>query len=139
MLFAGLRIKEVTTVQESDFEKIENRDILRVLGKGRNDKKDFVIITSELQSILSANNTLDFFASYSVQKIRKITNGYLTKIGAYEKNKVTCHSLRHTTAQNLLRDGKGIEIVKAHLRHKSIQSTEKYIKQIEQNEYIKNF
>lgn len=139
MLFGGLRINEVTTIASCDFEVLESRAILRVLGKGRHEKKDFIVISSELQSILDACQSLNFFSNYSTQKIRKIVNGYLIKIGAYEKYKVTCHSLRHTIAQNLIREGKGLESVKMHLRHKSVVSTEKYTNQIATFEYIRNF
>ena len=61
---------------------------------------------------------------YSVSSVRKILNKALISIGITKHIRV--HDLRHSRATHLLQNGMDIKLLKDILRHKKIETTERY-------------
>lgn len=142
MLRNGLRCTEVTRLSVGDIVENENQIGALVHGKSRNEK-EWVPITSKVREplhdyLLSRGNLQDeqpLFASLAYNNragrmvpgsISSIVKTYLNKIGINDKN-ITAHSLRHTTAQMLLRAGAELYEVQKFLRHTSSKITEIYL------------
>lgn len=142
MLRNGLRCTEVTRLSVGDIVEEDNQIGIMVQGKARNDK-EWLPITNKVQDplhtyLLDRNNLQDeqaLFASLAYNNragrmvpnsISKIVKTYLNKIGIDDKN-ITAHSLRHTTAQTLLRAGAELYEVQKYLRHTSSKITEIYL------------
>ena len=68
--------------------------------------------------------------------LSKVVKKYIKKISS--SNRLTCHSLRHSAAINLLKLGKSIYDVKNLLGHKSIDTTQLYLKAIEAERRFNN-
>ena len=62
---------------------------------------------------------------YSIRTIQKIFENAVKKSGINKK--VTCHSLRHSFASHLIKNGVDIRIIKKLLGHKSIKTTMIYL------------
>lgn len=141
----GLRCNELRNIKAEDF-KIRNGAIcLYVLGKARAGlKADYVIVPEELykevQEYIKENNITDYlFVSnsnnnrgqlISTRAIRDIVNKIYEKAGL-DKNLYVFHSLRHGFCNiSLMNDIDIVEVSKA-MRHKSIQTTMTYVRDIE--------
>lgn len=141
----GLRCNELRNITVEDF-KIRNGAIcLYVLGKARAGlKADYVIIPEdlykEIQEYIKENNITDYlFVSnsnnnrgklISTRAIRDIVNKIYEKAGL-DKNLYVFHSLRHGFCNiSLMNDIDIVEVSKA-MRHKSIQTTMTYVRDIE--------
>lgn len=141
----GLRCNELRNIRVSDFIDKNGTICLYVLGKARGGvKTDYVIIPndlySEIQSYIQENNITDYlFVStsnnnrgnlISTRAIRDIVNKIYTKAGL-DKNLYVFHSLRHGFCNiSLMNDIDIVEVSKA-MRHKSIQTTMTYVRDIE--------
>lgn len=142
MLRNGLRTCEITRLSVGDIVEEDNQIGIMIHGKGRNDK-EWRPITSKVSEplhdyLLSRGNLQDeqpMFASLAYNNragrmvpgsISCIIKTYLNKIGIDDKN-ITAHSLRHTTAQMLLRAGAELYEVQKFLRHTSPKITEIYL------------
>lgn len=141
----GLRCNELRNIKVEDF-KIRNGAIcLYVLGKARAGlKADYVIVPQDLykevQEYIKENNITDYlFVSnsnnnrgqlISTRAIRDIVNKIYDKAGL-DKNLYVFHSLRHGFCNiSLMNDIDIVEVSKA-MRHKSIQTTMTYVRDIE--------
>ena len=137
MLTTGLRTTEIVNANVEDLREVNGETRLYILGKGRTAKTDYVKIGTEALSLLkgilgnrlsgplflseSNRNTTDRLTTRSVSRIVK---GYLLKIG--KGDGYTAHSLRHTTAVQILKTGGSIEEVREVLRHRDVRTTEIY-------------
>lgn len=118
-----------------------------VQGKGRDSKDSFVILTERsLKPILvyqkergKVDSKDPHFASVidrnkeqrlTTKIIRNLIKDALRKINI-NSNKLTAHILRHTFATLSLRAGAPLLQVKEALRHSSIETTQKYLHNIE--------
>lgn len=134
----GLRSEEVCNINIGDFDVLQGKNILWILGKGYTDKDQYVIIAPRLHKILSdyielrtlagtADPTQPLFLSnkggrLTTRGIRHITKAVLSKVGLHDKNHST-HSYRHTTAVNILLAGGSLEQVLRTLRHTDIATS----------------
>ena len=137
MLTTGLRTTEIVNANVEDLREVNGETRLYILGKGRTAKTDYVKIGTEALSLLkgilgnrlsgplflseSNRNTTDRLTTRSVSRIVK---GYLLRIG--KGDGYTAHSLRHTTAVQILKTGGSIEEVREVLRHRDVRTTEIY-------------
>ena len=137
MLTTGLRTTEIVNANVEDLREVNGEARLYILGKGRTAKTDYVKVGTEALSLLkgilggrisgplflseSNRNTTDRLTTRSVSRIVK---GYLLRIG--KGDGYTAHSLRHTTAVQILKTGGSIEEVREVLRHRDVRTTEIY-------------
>jgi site-specific recombinase XerD len=143
MLRTGIREVEATRTDVGDIGREAGELVLRVQGKGRDSKDDFVVLTNDayepLADYLAArgkvNNDDPLFPSYSnrnrhgrlsTRAVRGIVEKRLTEAGLKE-DRVSCHSLRHTAATLALLGGADVVSVKEMLRHQYINTTMVYV------------
>ena len=141
----GLRCNELRNIMVKDFVERNNAICLYVLGKARAGlKTDYVVIPNELyeevKTYIKENNITDYlFVSnsnnnkgnlMSNRAIRDIVNKIYHKAGMNSSSYVF-HSLRHGFCNiSLMNDVDIVEVSKA-MRHKSIQTTMTYVRDIE--------
>jgi len=153
MLRNGLRCSEVARMLVGDIvERNEQLGIL-VQGKGRNEKEwqpltakasepihSYLLTRTNLKDnqplfpSIAWNNKAGVIAPGSISWIVKTI---MKKAGICDKN-ITAHSLRHTTAQMLLRAGCELYEVQKFLRHSNSKITEIYLESIKDELIHKN-
>jgi len=139
MLRTGLRTIEITRADIGDIGRNGGETVLKVWGKGRDVKDDFVILTANayepildyLQARGQTKTNEPLFASHSnrnkrepltTRSIRRIIETRLKAVGL-KTSRVTAHSLRHTAGTIALMNGADILSVKEMLRHANINTT----------------
>ena len=154
LLRTGLRTIEVTRATVEDIIFKGGQRVLMVHGKGRDEKDNFVILTDKaykpiadyLASRENVKDTDPLFIStsnnskggmLSTRTISFIAKEGLKAIGLDEKS-YTAHSLRHTTAVNILRAGGSIETAQFTLRHSNPATTQIYTATLNEERRLKN-
>lgn len=139
MLRTGLRTLEISRATIGDIGREGGETILRVWGKGRDTKDDFVILTEGaykpildyLQAQRETKLSEPLFISHSnrnkaealsTRSIRRIIEARLKQVGL-KTSKITAHSLRHTAGTLALMNGADLLSVKEMLRHSNINTT----------------
>ena len=147
LLTTGLRTIEVERADVSDIDFINDFYVLYVMGKGRDDKDEYVKLSIDvlaiIQEYLSTRN--DSFkplfinhkepqngSRIQTRNIRGMIKNLLVEIGL-DSPKYTAHSLRHTAATLALLHGANIEEAQKMLRHKDPKTTQIYIHEIEKS------
>ena len=142
LLRTGLRTIEVIRANVEDITFKGSQRVLMVHGKGRDEKDNFVILTDKtyqpIEEYLSSrgkvNSSEPLFTStsnnskgerLSTRSISYIAKEGLKAIGLDERA-FTAHSLRHTTAVNILRAGGSLEMAQMTLRHSNPATTQIY-------------
>lgn len=153
LLRTGLRCIEVTRLNVEDIAYKGGQRILRVWGKGRDERDNFVVLTDKaylpikayLQTRGNTTQKEPLFVSTSnrnkqgrltTRTISKICKDGLKAIGIDGKE-YTAHSLRHTTAVMLLKNGSLVD-VQSVLRHSSPATSQIYTKSIEEELRLAN-
>lgn len=147
ILTGGLRINEVRNIDIQDIQVIKGEYVVYILGKGHTEKDTSIkiikpvydAIKDYLDSKSRYNRTDALFTSTSNRALNKrITKESLSQIiknrfrdAGYDSNKLTAHSLRHTSNTMLYKSGADIYKVQMHARHKDPKTTEIYIHQAE--------
>ena len=154
LIRTGLRTIEVSRANIEDITFKAGKRILMVHGKGRDSKDNFVILTDKtyqpikeyLETRPTAKGGEPLFISTSnnskgetltTRTISGVVKEGLKAIGLDGKE-FTAHSLRHTTAVNILRAGGRIEDAQGVLRHSSPATTQIYTETIKEEMRIKN-
>lgn len=143
MLVGGLRITEVHNMDIQDIEIKNNEYIINIMGKGHTEKDNYIKIIKPIYEVLkdylntrpNKKGIDPLFTSTSNRALNKrITKETLSQIiknrfrqSGYDSNKLTAHSIRHTTATLLLKSGADIYKTQHHLRHQDPKTTEIYI------------
>lgn len=143
MLVGGLRITEIHNMDIQDIEIKNNEYIINIMGKGHTEKDNYIKVIKPIYDVLKEYlDTRDnkrgidpLFTSTSNRALNKrITKETLSQIikgrfrqSGYDSNKLTAHSIRHTTATLLLKSGADIYKTQHHLRHQDPKTTEIYI------------
>ena len=133
LIYSGaLRISEVLNLKVADISKTENQ-IKIIAGKGN--KTAYVPIPEPTKNLLREyyyhyRPKLYLFegkpgVKYSSSSVRKILNKAL--LGAKIKKRIRVHDLRHSRATHLLENGMDIKLLKEFLRHRKIETTERYV------------
>ncbi len=142
MVRNGLRIIELQRANVGDLETRQGRKILRVRGKGRDEKDEFTILAEPTEEAL-----LDYLASRGDPRddqplfvgvggrnrgrrltrwtIRQRVTNYLKAAGV-KRERVTPHSLRHSFITLAIEGGATIEEAQIAARHRSIETTRRY-------------
>lgn len=148
ILRTGLRTIEVVRADVEDITFKGNRRVLRVWGKGHDTKDDFVVLTekayepirSYLQTRKGAKAKEPLFTSDShrntgerltTRSISRLCKEGLKAIGL-DGREFTAHSLRHTTAVTILKNGGDLMAAQTVLRHTSPTTTQIYTESIKE-------
>jgi integrase/recombinase XerC/integrase/recombinase XerD len=154
LLRTGLRTIEAVRADVEDIVFKGGQRVLLVHGKGRAEKDNFVILTDKayqpiadyLKTRKNADGKEPLFTSTSnnnkggrltTRTISKIAKDALKAIGLEDKA-FTAHSLRHTTAVNILRAGGSIETAQFTLRHANPATTQIYTATLREEQRLKN-
>lgn len=143
MLVGGLRITEIHNMDIQDIEVKNNEYIINIMGKGHTEKDNYIKVIKPIYDVLKEyldtrhnKKGIDpLFTSTSNRALNKrITKETLSQIiksrfrqSGFDSNKLTAHSIRHTTATLLLKSGADIYKTQHHLRHQDPKTTEIYI------------
>jgi integrase/recombinase XerD len=153
LLRTGLRTIEVIRANVGDITFKGSQRVLLVQGKGRDEKDNFVLLTDKTYKPIEEylNNRIDqtsapLFTSTSNnskgERLSTRTISYIAKeglkaIGLNEKA-FTAHSLRHTTAVNILRAGGSLETAQFTLRHSNPATTQIYTATLTEERRLQN-
>ena len=139
MTTAGLRTIEVVRANVGDIRFERGKTFLYVTGKGHSDADEKVLLSRQayraIQAYLKARGKVaasePLFSSTSrrnrnarleTQSISRLVKRNLREIGL-DSPRLTAHSLRHSTATNLIFAGVKLPEVQMVLRHKNISTT----------------
>ena len=154
LLRTGLRTIEVIRANVEDIVFKGSQRVLLIQGKGRDEKDDFVVITEKtyqpIAQYLATRGNIKgsepLFTSISnnssggrlsTRTVSKIAKEGLRAIGLDERS-FTAHSLRHTTAVNILRAGGSIEMAQHTLRHTNPATTQIYTATLNEERRLKD-
>lgn len=153
LLRTGLRCVEVVRANIDDITYKGGQRILRVWGKGRDEKDAFVVLTDKayapIRAYLDTRGTTTLkeplFISTSNRNLKgRLTTRSISKICkegfraiGIDGKEYTAHSLRHTTAVMLLKHGT-LSDVQSVLRHASPVTSQIYTKSIEEELRLAN-
>ena len=125
----GLRASEVLDIKTMDYDSLNKTIILRDT-KNHNDYS--IMITDSLNELLMRICDSKYDNLFHTTKGNRIA--YSNFEASIKRtcirlgyNHLHCHSFRHGSAMYLLENGVNLFTIKNHLRHKSIQSTQKYL------------
>jgi len=154
LLRTGLRTIEVIRANVEDITFKGSQRVLMVHGKGRDEKDNFVILTDKTYQPIAeylatrgkVNSSEPLFTStsnnsngerLSTRSISYIAKEGLKAIGLDERA-FTAHSLRHTTAVNILRGGGSLEQAQMTLRHSNPATTQIYTATLNEERRLQN-
>ena len=154
LLRTGLRTIEVIRASIGDITVKGSQRVLLIQGKGRDEKDNFVLLTDKSYQpiadyLATRGKTIDtdpLFTSTSNnsngERLTTRTISYIAKeglkaIGLNEKS-FTAHSLRHTTAVNILRAGGSLEMAQFTLRHSNPATTQIYTSTLNEERRLQN-
>jgi integrase/recombinase XerD len=154
LLRTGLRTIEVIRATVEDITFKGGQRVLLVQGKGRDEKDNFVLLTDKtyqpIAEYLATRGNISssepLFTSTSnnskgdrltTRTISYIAKEGLKAIGLDEKS-YTAHSLRHTTAVNILRAGGSLETAQFTLRHSNPATTQIYTATLNEERRLQN-
>jgi len=142
MVRNGLRVVEIQRANAGDLETRQGRKILRVLGKGRDTRDEFVVLAEPtvqaLQDYLACRRKLrphdPLFAGVggsnthkrlTTRQVNRRVNYYLKKAGV-KTRKISPHSLRHSFVTLAIQSGASLIEAQIAARHRSIETTRVY-------------
>jgi integrase/recombinase XerD len=154
LLRTGLRTIEVVRANIQDVTFKGSQRVLLVMGKGRDERDNFVLLTDKayqpIADYLASRDKVEgsdpLFTStsnnskggrLSTRTISQIAKDGLRAIGLDERA-FTAHSLRHTTAVNILRAGGSLETAQLTLRHSNPATTQIYTSTLDEERRLQN-
>ena len=147
ILTGGLRTIEVCRADVEDLRALGDNTVLYLQGKGRQDKSEYMKVVEEVEdairAYLTACGTMDakspLFKCISnknaggrltTRSVSRIVKEALRNAG-YDSDRLTAHSLRHTTGTLNLKNGGSLEETQQLLRHSNINTTMVYLHHLE--------
>jgi integrase/recombinase XerD len=154
LLRTGLRTIEAIRANVEDITFKGSQRVLLVQGKGRDEKDNFVVLTEKAYQPIAQylalrgkiNSSEPLFISTSnnskgerltTRSISYIAKEGLKAIGLGDRS-FTAHSLRHTTAVNILRAGGTLETAQFTLRHSNPATTQIYTATLNEERRLQN-
>lgn len=148
ILRTGLRTIEVTRADIGDITRKRGKRVMKVWGKGADEKDAFVIIGDPvwepikryLDERVDSCKTKPLFVTegkghrgerMSPRSVQRLCKEALRAVGL-EGHEYSAHSLRHTTAVTIIRQGGDLNDVQRVLRHASQVTSQVYTASIEQ-------
>ncbi len=154
LLRTGLRTIEVIRANVEDIVFKGSQRVLLVHGKGRDERDNFVLLTDKAYQPIAdylatrgkVNSSEPLFISSSNnskgERLSTRTISYIAKEGlkaiGLDERSFTAHSLRHTTAVNILRAGGSLEIAQLTLRHSNPATTQIYTATLNEERRLQN-
>ena len=154
LLRTGLRTIEVIRASVEDIVFKGSQRVLLVHGKGRDEKDNFVLLTDKAYKPIAeylatrgkVNSSEPLFTSSSNNskgdRLTTRTISYIAKEGlkaiGLDERSFTAHSLRHTTAVNILRGGGSLEQAQFTLRHSNPATTQIYTATLNEERRLQN-
>lgn len=153
LLRTGLRTVEVIRASVEDIVFKGSQRVLLIQGKGRDEKDNFVLLTdktyqpiAEYLTTRTATASAPLFTSTSNNskgdRLTTRTISYIAKEGlkaiGLDERSFTAHSLRHTTAVNILRAGGSLETAQFTLRHSNPATTQIYTATLNEERRLQN-
>ena len=154
LLRTGLRTIEVIRANVEDITYKGTQRVLIIQGKGRDEKDNFVILTDKTYKPIAdylatrgkVNSSEPLFTSTSNnssgERLSTRTISYIAKEGlkaiGLDERCFTAHSLRHTTAVNILRAGGSLETAQMTLRHSNPATTQIYTATLNEERRLQN-
>ena len=154
LLRTGLRTIEVIRASVEDIVFKGSQRVLLVHGKGRDEKDNFVLLTDKAYKPIAeylatrgkVNSSEPLFTSSSNnskgERLTTRTISYIAKEGlkaiGLDERSFTAHSLRHTTAVNILRGGGSLEQAQFTLRHSNPATTQIYTATLNEERRLQN-
>ncbi len=150
----GFRIIEIQRANVGDIQTIKGQKVLYIQGKGHDEKDDYKKLVPQICKLIDEYLSLRETHKKNDPLFRSVGNrnsgGRLTepsisriikqrfKRAGYDCEKLTAHSLRHTSNTLLFKSGADLYTVQQHARHTDPKTTEIYIhaldKEITQSE-----
>lgn len=143
MLTGGLRVSEVSNIDIKDIEILKGQMICYIKGKGHHEKDTYIKIIDKVAYFISEylktrNNTKPnqplFTSNSNRVKDGRLTPDTISRIckkrfknSGYISDKLTSHSLRHTSNTLLFKSGADLFKVQKHARHQDPKTTEIYL------------
>lgn len=155
ILRTGLRTIEVVRADIGDITFMGGRRVLKVWGKGRDEKTDFVVLSEKAwtpiqnylttarkgaragEPLFTSTSRQNYGERLTTRTISGICKDGLKAIGLDGKE-FTAHSLRHTTAVAILAHGGSLYDVQRVLRHSDPATTEIYLKSREVDQRLED-
>lgn len=139
LLTTGLRTIEIIRADVADLRVVGDDTVLFVQGKGRDDKSEYVKVApqverairqylktrgnyTEAEPLFTSEGNHNFNGRLTTRTIRRLVKEALLNVGL-NSDRLTAHSLRHTSATIALLKGADITEVQQMLRHTSINTT----------------
>ena len=154
LLRTGLRTIEVIRANVEDITFKGSQRVLLVQGKGRDERDNFVLLTDKAYQPIAeylatrgkVNSSEPLFTSTSNnskgERLTTRTISYIAKEGlkaiGLDERSFTAHSLRHTTAVNILRAGGSLETAQFTLRHSNPATTQIYTATLNEERRLQN-
>jgi len=154
LLRTGLRTIEVIRASVEDIVFKGSQRVLLIHGKGRDEKDNFVILTDKtyqpIAQYLATRGNIKgseplFTSTSNNSKGERLTTrsiSYIAKEGlkaiGLDERSYTAHSLRHTTAVNILRAGGSLETAQFTLRHSNPATTQIYTATLNEERRLQN-
>ncbi|MBU4176085.1 MAG: site-specific integrase [Actinobacteria bacterium] len=143
MLRTGLRDIEITRADAGDLGSEAGELVLRVHGKGRDSKDDFVLLVPEAygpiadylaardnpgkdEPLFVCHGNRNAGGRLTTRSVSRLIEKRLAQAGL-KSEKITAHSLRHTAATLALLGGADVMEVRGMLRHSDINTTLIYV------------
>ena len=155
ILRTGLRTIEVVRANVEDITFKGERRILKVWGKGRLEKDDFVVLTDKTylpirkyldtarrgakpgEPLFTSTSHQNYGERLTTKTISSLCKDGLKAIGLDGKE-FTAHSLRHTTAVAILKHGGQLTDVQSVLRHSSPVTSQIYTESVKEELRLRN-
>ncbi len=146
----GLRDCEVARADISDLQTLGGKCVLRIQGKGRTDKDATCNISPEVEQAIreslrdrkNTDESAPLFCSMSnnsngkrlsTRSVSGIIKGILRESG-YNSERLSAHSLRHSSVTIALQNGATIQTVQQFARHANISTTMIYSHELDEIE-----
>lgn len=145
MCSTGLRVCEIATALIEDIKEYNGEMVLFVLGKKRDSKCEYVKLSNQvlddLKSYIGGRTSGYIFVSTSnnnngggltTTSLRNRIKSIFRRFGI-NKDTVSCHSLRRSFAVISYETGSSIYDIQQVLHHSSINTTTRYLKQVDRD------
>ena len=147
LLTTGLRTIEIVRADIADLRTVGDSTVLFILGKGRDEKNEYVKIAPQvekaLREYLKTRDIKDeseplFISTSNENKGDRLTTRTISKIAktslvnaGLNSDRLTAHSFRHTAGTLALMNGAELTQVQQLLRHTNINTTMIYLHSID--------
>ena len=142
MITTGCRVCEISTSLIEDIKIHNGEVVLFVLGKKRDSKCDYVKLSEQVLkdihnyignrqsgNIFISTSNENYGEGLSTTSLRKIIKNIFKRYDL-DRDTLSCHSLRRSFAVASYETGSDIYSIKDVLRHSNIQTTTRYLQQI---------